>query len=201
VGELAGIELDVRRLERAAESAGELARRASAAETAAICARTLIPVRPPAPLPDKLHAEVDGTGVAVRPAETTGRAGKGEDGQAGTREVKIGRIFTQSGLDARDRPAIDTGSSGYVHTFDGIETFTGQFRAEFIRRDRHCRPPLPQAIGHALDRGGRRQHHRAALPARQRPLGPAMAPPGHRHHIASVTPRDKLNDHDTQNPR
>ena len=134
VGELAGIELDVRRLERGAESAGELARQASAAETAAICARTLIPVRPPAPLPDKLYVEVDGTGVPVRPAETTGRAGKGDDGQARTREVKIGRIFTQSGLDAKDRPAIDTGSSSYVHTFDGIETFTGQVRAEFTRR-------------------------------------------------------------------
>jgi len=134
VGELAGIELDVRRLERAAESAGELARQASAAETAAICARTLIPVRPPAPLPDKLYAGVDGTGVPVRPAETAGRAGKGEDGQARTREVKICRIFTQSGLDAKDRPAPGKGSSSYVHTLDGIETFTSQVRAEFIRR-------------------------------------------------------------------
>jgi hypothetical protein len=91
-------------------------------------------VRPPTPLPDKLYVEVDGTGVPVRPAETLGRAGKGEDGRARTREVKICRIFTQSGLDARDRPALDKGSSSYVHTFDGAETFTGQVRAEFIRR-------------------------------------------------------------------
>jgi hypothetical protein len=68
------------------------------------------------------------------PRRSGGRAGKGEDGQARTREVKICRIFTQSGLDAKDRPATGTGSSSYVHTFDGIETFTGQVRAEFIRR-------------------------------------------------------------------
>jgi hypothetical protein len=46
----------------------------------------------------------DGTGVPVRASETAGRAGKGEDGQAGTREVKLARLFTVSGLDDEGRP-------------------------------------------------------------------------------------------------
>ena len=80
VSELAGIRLNVRRLERAAETAGAFARQAATAEAGAICAGTLIPAPPPAPRPDKLYVEVDGTGEPVRPSETTGRAGKADDG-------------------------------------------------------------------------------------------------------------------------
>ena len=41
------------------------------------------------------YVEADGTGVPVRREETVGRAGKGEDGQAKTREIKVGVVFTQ----------------------------------------------------------------------------------------------------------
>jgi hypothetical protein len=33
---------------------------------------------PPSPLPDKLYAVIDGTGVPMTAKETAGRAGKGE---------------------------------------------------------------------------------------------------------------------------
>ncbi len=51
----------------------------------------------PTTLPDgtTFYVEADGTGVPVRPEETVGRQGKGEEGQAKTREIKLGVVFTQ----------------------------------------------------------------------------------------------------------
>ena len=43
---------------------------------------------------------IDGTGVPMRPAETEGRSGKGEDGIARTREAKVVTAWTQCGRDA-----------------------------------------------------------------------------------------------------
>ncbi len=37
---------------------------------------------------------VDGTGVPVRDSETEDRQGKAEDGKAGTRQVKLARLFS-----------------------------------------------------------------------------------------------------------
>lgn len=42
------------------------------------------------------YVEADGTGIPVRAEEVVGREGKGEDGQAKTREIKVGVIFTQN---------------------------------------------------------------------------------------------------------
>ena len=41
------------------------------------------------------YVEADGTGIPVRPEEVVGREGKGEDGQAKTREIKVGVTFRQ----------------------------------------------------------------------------------------------------------
>ena len=53
-----------------------------------------------------LYVQTDGTGVPVRASETEGRQGKSEDGKAGTREVKLARLFTVSRLDADGRSLI-----------------------------------------------------------------------------------------------
>ncbi|MGH3156249.1 MAG: ISKra4-like element ISDesp4 family transposase, partial [Streptosporangiaceae bacterium] len=79
-------------------------------------------------------AEVDGTGVPMRASETAGRPGKGEDGQAGTREVKLARLFTVSRLNEHGRPVMDPDSSSYVFTFDGKDTFASLVKAEYLRR-------------------------------------------------------------------
>jgi hypothetical protein len=134
IGRLAGIQVTVKRVERSAEASGAAARKAAAAETAAIRSRSVVPLPPPFPVPDMFYIEADGTGVPVRPAETAGRQGKDGDGPAGTREVKLARMFTVSGLDGDGRPVMDTGSSSYVHTFDGITVFRCQVEAEAIRR-------------------------------------------------------------------
>jgi hypothetical protein len=101
LAELAGIGLGAKRVERAAETDGTAAAAAIEARADAIRAGTLVPL-PPAPLPDMLYTAIDGTGVPTIPAETEGRAGKGPDGRARTREVKLACLFTQTTLDADD---------------------------------------------------------------------------------------------------
>jgi hypothetical protein len=58
-----------------------------------------------APLPDKLYAAMDGTGVPMTAKETAGWEGKGEDGRARTREVKLAVFFTQDKLDDDGYPS------------------------------------------------------------------------------------------------
>ncbi|MGI8450119.1 MAG: hypothetical protein ACR2MP_23665, partial [Streptosporangiaceae bacterium] len=89
VGDLAGITLTSRRAGRSAEADGASAAVLLAEQAAAIAARTLAVLPPPGPLPDKLYIAIDGTGVPMIAAETEGRDGKGDDGKARTREVKL----------------------------------------------------------------------------------------------------------------
>jgi hypothetical protein len=91
--DLAGVRLTAKRVERAAEASGTAAAQAVRERSALISARKLVPL-PPSPLPDKLYAAIDGTGVPVTAKETAGRDGKGADGRARTREVKLGVFFT-----------------------------------------------------------------------------------------------------------
>jgi hypothetical protein len=134
IKDLAGITISTKTAERAAEASGAAARAAGAAEATALRTRTLCPLPPPAPVPDMFYVEVDGTGVPVRASETQGRPGKGEDGKAGTREIKLARLFTVSGQDAKGRPVMDPGSSSYVATFDGKAALAGLVEAEYLRR-------------------------------------------------------------------
>jgi hypothetical protein len=94
----------------------------------------IVPLPPAAPVPDMLYAEVDGTGVPMRASETAGRPGRGEDGQVGTREVKLARLFTVSRLDQDGRPVMDPGSSSYACTFDGKDALASLVKAEYLRR-------------------------------------------------------------------
>jgi hypothetical protein len=87
--DLAGVRLTVKRVERAAEASGAAMAAASRTRAGLIARRKLVPL-PPQQLPDKLYIVIDGTGVPVTPKETAGREGKGEDGRARTREVKMG---------------------------------------------------------------------------------------------------------------
>ena len=131
---LAGITVSARTIERSAEASGAAARSAAHQEAAAIRERRIVPLPPPGPVPDMLYVETDGTGVPVRASETAGRAGKGEDGKAGTREVKLARLFTVSKLDDDGRPVMDEGSSTYAFTFDGKDALAELVKAEYLRR-------------------------------------------------------------------
>ena len=131
--ELAGVRLTVKRVERAAEAGGTAVVAAIRQRATLITARKLVPL-PPDPLPDKLYAAIDGTGIPVTSKETAGREGKGEDGRARTREVKLAVFFTQDKLDKDGYPVRDRGSESYVATFEPAAAFGNLVRAEGIRR-------------------------------------------------------------------
>lgn len=78
---------------------------------------------------------LDGTGAPMLPSETRDRPGKGPDGRAGTREVKIGAFFTQTRTDpATGDPIQDPGSATYISTFAPAATFATAAKAEYLRR-------------------------------------------------------------------
>jgi hypothetical protein len=72
--------------------------------------------------------------VPVTAKEAAGRDGKGEDGRARTREVKLAVFFTQDRLDDEGYPVRDPGSSSYLATFEPASVFAGLVQAEGIRR-------------------------------------------------------------------
>jgi hypothetical protein len=136
LADLAGVYLTAKRVERSAEASGTAKAAAFRDRAALITARALVPL-PPSPLPDKLYAAIDGTGVPMTARETAGRPGKGEDGRAGTREVKLAVFFTQDKLDEDGYPVRDPGSSSYLATFEPASVFAGLVEAEGIRRGAH----------------------------------------------------------------
>jgi hypothetical protein len=131
--ELAGIRLTVKRVERAAEASGAAVAAAGRGRAALIAARKLVPL-PPSPLPDKLYAAIDGTGVPMTSKETAGRKGKSDDGRARTREVKLAVFFTQDTLDDDGYPVRDRDSTSVIATFEPAATFSDLVKAEGIRR-------------------------------------------------------------------
>ncbi|HEX5293754.1 MAG TPA: ISKra4 family transposase [Streptosporangiaceae bacterium] len=131
--ELAGIRLTAKRVERAAEESGTAAAAAGRERARLIASRKVVPL-PPSPLPDKLYIVIDGTGVPMTARETAGREGKGEDGRARTREVKLGVFFTQDKLDKDGYPVRDRATTSIIATFEPAATFGTLVRAEGIRR-------------------------------------------------------------------
>jgi hypothetical protein len=131
--DLAGIRLTAKRVERAAEASGAALAAAGRGRAALIAARKLVPL-PPSPLPDKLYAVIDGTGVPMTSRETAGRQGKGEDGRARTREVKLAVFFTQDKPGKDGYPVRDRASTSVIATFEPAPVFADLVKAEGIRR-------------------------------------------------------------------
>ena len=131
--DLAGVSLTVKRVERAAEASGAAQAAAVRERSAAIAGRKVVPL-PPSPLPDMLYGAVDGTGVTMTAKETAGREGKGEDGRARTREVKLAVFFTQDDIGDDGYPVREPGSCSYIATFEPAAVFGGMVKAEGIRR-------------------------------------------------------------------
>jgi hypothetical protein len=136
---LAGISLTVKRVERAAEASGAAQSAAVRERSSLIAGRKLVPL-PPSPLADMLYGAIDGTGVTMTAKETAGRDGKGEDGRARTREVKLAVFFTQDDIDEDGYPVRDPGSCSYIATFEPASVFGDMVKAEGIRPRRGPRP-------------------------------------------------------------
>jgi hypothetical protein len=103
--ELAGVELDAKRVERAAEKLG--------AEIA-MDERAFARPNDQGPLPATLYLAVDGTGVPMHRSELVGRAGKQPDGSAKTREAKLCAVWSAEARDEENRPVRDPGSVSYT---------------------------------------------------------------------------------------
>lgn len=134
LAELAGITLTTKRVERCAETDGAAAAAAQAEHAHAVLTGRVTPLPPPGEVPDMLYLAVDGTGIPMTAAETAGRTGKGPDGRARTREVKLAALFTQTHLDDKGRPARDAQSTSYLATLEPVEHFADLLTAEARRR-------------------------------------------------------------------
>ena len=109
LGELAGIRIGAKQVERHAEALGrDVARDEREA------------VEPGAPAADTLHMGLDGTGLPVRRGEAEGRAGKRADGSAKTREAKLAAVWSAERLDADGAPRRDPGSASFNAAIESI---------------------------------------------------------------------------------
>jgi hypothetical protein len=100
--ELAGVEVSVSQVQRAAEALGtEIA----ADERA--CVERMGEVAP------TMYLGMDGTGVPMRPSEVAGRSGKQPDGSARTRQAKVVTVWTAESRDEEGKPMRDPGSVSY----------------------------------------------------------------------------------------
>jgi hypothetical protein len=134
LADLAGLDLNTKRVERAAEADGNDDAAALAAHSRAVAAGKITPLPPPGPRPDKLYLAIDGTGIPMTAAETAGRAGKDPDGHAHTREAKLAACFTQTKTTDDGYPIRDEHSTSYVATLEPVESFADLAHAEARRR-------------------------------------------------------------------
>ena len=128
--ELADIRVSAKEVERISQMVGGQAEAFHAAEATASLSDNIIPIKP---VP-KMYVCMDGTGVPVVKKETAGRKGKGEDGQAKTREAKLGCVFTQTGVDQKGRPVRDDESTSYTGAIETAEVFGTRIYQEAMRR-------------------------------------------------------------------
>jgi hypothetical protein len=135
--ELADVEVNAKQVERVAEQLGT--------EIAEEEQRTAEP-RCDQPSAPTLYVGLDGTGVPMRAAELSGRAGKQPDGSAKTREVKLCTVWSAESRDAEGRPVRDEGSVSYSAAIESVASrdtdrelsqFTQRVDREAIRR--RCR--------------------------------------------------------------
>ena len=130
IKEIAGIDVTAKEIERACNKIGSQAKEFFATQGSEALSEKVIPLS----LPPKLYICMDGTGVPMVTKELINRQGKAEDGQAKTREAKLGCVFTQTGLDGKGRPVRDERSTSYVGAIETSEDFGKRVYAEAKRR-------------------------------------------------------------------
>jgi len=130
IKEIAGIFVDTKEIERVSHQLGEevevfYKKQADLSLSGKVILFQAIP---------KMYICIDGTGVPVVKTETVNRKGKGEDGNAKTREAKLGCVFTQSTLDKNGYPIRDEVSTSYVGAIETAEMFGDRIYAEAMFR-------------------------------------------------------------------
>jgi hypothetical protein len=131
--ELADIRVNAKAVERISETAGNQVEAFHAAEAKASLSDKVVSIKA---IP-RMYVCMDGTGVPVVKQETAGRQGKGEDGQAKTREVKLGCVFTQAGVDLNGCPVRDEDTTSYTGAIETADVFGQRIYQEAMRRGMH----------------------------------------------------------------
>ncbi len=122
--ELAGVEVSISQVQRAAEALGR-----------EIAADERISVEPIGEVAPVMYLGMDGTGVPMRASEVAGRAGKQPDGSAKTREAKLVTVWTSQSRDAEGKPMRDQGSVTYSAAIESAATLdTSPSRSDFAER-------------------------------------------------------------------
>jgi hypothetical protein len=130
IKEMAGIEVEPKAIERTCHQLGQEVEVFYRQEAEIFMTGKVIPIKP---IP-KLYICMDATGVPVVKAETVNRKGKREDGQAKSREAKLGCIFTQTKEDEKGFPVRDEDSTSYVGAIETPEPFGKRLYGEALRR-------------------------------------------------------------------
>jgi hypothetical protein len=130
IKELAGIDVESKAIERTCHQLGQEVEVFYRREAEVFMTGKVIPIKP---IP-KLYICMDATGVPVVKAETVNRKGKGEDGQAKSREAKLGCIFTQTKEDEKGFPVRDEDSTSYVGAIESPDVFGNRLYGEALKR-------------------------------------------------------------------
>ncbi len=112
--ELAGVRVEAKHVERAAEALG--------AEIAQDERQVVDEPKAHEVLPPTLYLGMDGTGVPMRNEELEGRAGKQEEGKPKTREAKLCTIWSAEARDDKGIPMRDRGSVSYSAAIESAAT-------------------------------------------------------------------------------
>jgi hypothetical protein len=130
IKEMAGLEVDSKAIERISHQLGEEVEGFYRREGSQFLLGKIVPLRPVT----TMYICIDATGVPVVKAETANRKGKGQQGQAKTREAKLGCVFTQTTVDEKGHPKRDEDSTSYVGAIETTEPFGNRIDAEALRR-------------------------------------------------------------------
>jgi hypothetical protein len=121
--ELAGLKVEPSRLQRLVGALGPSLQ------------EPLLQLPAPATSPPlQFYVSIDGTGVPMVGLELEGRAGRGPDGQARTREVKLAAFFTQTVTDQEGHPLRDPNSTTYLASFLCSDEFGPLARRAALQR-------------------------------------------------------------------
>jgi hypothetical protein len=121
--ELAGLTVDASQIQRVVQLLGPPAQ-----------ARLVELPGPAREAVPEFYVSVDGTGVPMVRAEVAGRAGRGPNGQAHTREIKLAALFTQTTRDAQGQPLRDPQSTTYLASFVPADQFGSLVRRAALAR-------------------------------------------------------------------
>jgi hypothetical protein len=128
---LAGVLVTTKAVERVSEATGKQIEQQNQREQRQIMSGKVVPFPGTGTIP-KMYIAIDGTGVPVVKRETEGR--KGKNGDAKTREAKLGCVFTQTTVDEEGYPVRDEDSTSYVGAIEKANLLGSRIYAEAVRR-------------------------------------------------------------------